>query len=65
MLRDGYQPALDRVLVQILQLLQHDLVTYDGLRMRAFLPNLMDALRLMCGAKILELVQEPLTTFRL
>jgi len=64
MLRDGDQPALDRVLVQIFQLLQHDLVTHDSLRMRAFLPNVIGAIDLMCCAKILELIQEPLTSFR-
>jgi hypothetical protein len=64
MLWGGYQPALDRVIVQIFQFLQHDLVTHDGLRMRAFLPNLMGAFELMCRAKISELIQEPLTSFR-
>ena len=64
MLRGSHQPALDRVIVQIFELLQHDLVTQDGLWMRAFLPNLISAFELMCHAKISELIQQPLTTFR-
>ena len=57
MLRSGHQTALNRVLVNIIQLLQHHLVTANFLRMGTFLPNLMPTLCLMFGAKILKLIQ--------
>ncbi len=50
------QAALDRVIVQILQLLQHRLVAQDGLRMHAFLPDLVLAGSFMRGAVVAELV---------
>ena len=64
MFRSGYQPTLDRVIMQVLQLLQHDLITPDGLRMRAFLPDLMNTFELMRRSKILELIQKPVASFR-
>lgn len=47
------------IMVQVLELLQHGLVAQDGLRVNAFLPDLMLARRLMRGAVGAELVQEP------
>jgi len=58
MLRRRHHAALDRVVVQILQLLPHHLIVSDRLRMDAFLPDLMlGRLRAMRGAVIGELVE--------
>ena len=57
------QAALDWVVVQISQLLKHDLITHDRLRMGSFLPDLMLALNLVERALIAQLAQEPIAVF--
>ena len=63
MLRPCHQPSLNRVIVDIIEFLQHHLVGVNLLRVRAFLPYLMSAFGLMLGAKILELIQQPIAGF--
>ena len=55
--------AFDRIIVQIVEFLVHHPISHDRLRMRSFLPDLMCA-RLMRGPVILQLVKQPMTSFR-
>ena len=57
------QPAFDRIMVHVFQLLQHDLIAQDRLRMRAFLPDLMLALGLVQPALKAQLAEEPIAMF--
>lgn len=63
MFRGRDQPAFDRIIVQIFQLLKHDLIAHDRLRMRSFLPDLMLALNLVGRTLIVQLAQEPIAVF--
>ena len=60
-----HQPALDRVVMQIRQLLEHYFIAPDGLGVGTFLPDLMRALELVMQAKVLELIEEPIGSFSL
>src|SRR5947208_4434066 len=51
------------VVVKIIQLLQHDLIRRDGLRVNSLLPNLMRAHLLVRGAKVTQLIHQPEATF--
>ena len=51
MFRRSHESAFDRVIVQVLQLLFHHGIVRNRLRMAPFLPNLMGARPLVCGAK--------------
>jgi len=59
MLRCIHEAALDRVKVQVFELLQHRCITDDGLRVESLLPHLMGALLLMRGATVRELIEQP------
>jgi hypothetical protein len=59
MLLSRHQPTHDRVIVNILQLLGHHFITGDLLGMKSFLPDLVQALDLVRGPEILELIQQP------
>ena len=64
-LRRGDEAALDRVIVDVVDLLIHHLITVDFLRVRAFLPDLMAAFGFVLPAKIIEFAEEPGVVFRL
>ncbi len=65
MLRSGDQPALDRVLMQVIQLLLHHFLTRNGLGMKPLLPDLMDTFLFVRRSKKAQLVQQPLAVFGL
>ena len=50
--------------MNILQLLPHHRIVHDRLRMRALLPNLVTALRLVRRTAELELMEQPLAVLR-
>ena len=54
MLLRCHEATLDRVIVDIVDLLLHHLITVDFLRVRAFLPDLMAAFGFVFAAKIIE-----------
>jgi len=56
--------TLHGVVVQILHLLPHHRIVEDGLRMRAFLPDLI-LVGLVRGPVVAELIQQPLAPLRL
>ena len=58
MLRRNHPSALDRIIVQILQLLSHHGVIRDNLRMRALLPDLI-LVWFMRSTVIAKLIQKP------
>lgn len=57
------EPAFDRIIVQIFQLLKHDGVAHDCLRVRTFLPDLMLALGLGGRSLLAQLAEEPVAPF--
>ena len=64
MLRRRHQPALHRIIVEVLEFLKHDRVARDGLRVHALLPNLMVTRSFVFGPIEPKLVQQPATTIR-
>jgi len=64
MLRRNDPPAFDRIIVQVIDLLPHDLIAHDSLRMRSLLPDLV-SIGLVFAAVELELVQKPIAPFGL
>lgn len=65
MLRRSHEPALHRIVVNIFQLLLHNRIIHQGLRMEALLPHLEFRFRLMSGAPLPQQVQQPAALFRL
>ena len=59
MLRCGHQTALNRIIVQVIQLLEHDRVAHDRLRMRSLLPDLMLAFDFMWCAVVAQFAEKP------
>ena len=59
MLRCGDQAALNRIIVQVFQLLKHHLVAHDRLRMRSLLPDLILAFGLVWCAAVAKFAEEP------
>lgn len=49
--------------MQVFQLLKHDRIAHDGLRMRSFLPDLILAFGFVWRALVAQLAQQPVTTF--
>ena len=58
----GDEAAFDGVVVQIVEFLEHHLVGADGCGVGAFLPDLV-FVRLVRGAVVTELVEEPVAAF--
>ena len=61
-LRRTDETPLHGIVMQVLQLLPQDIVAEDGLRMGAFLPDLI-LVGLMRGAEVAELMEQPFATF--
>ena len=64
MLRRSNQSALNRIVVQVFQLLQHHLVSHYGLRVRPFLPKLVLTLGFVRRSMFVQLAQEPIASLR-
>ncbi len=64
MFRANDQTAHDRVIVNVVDLLEHHFIRFDLLRMNAFLPDLMLLVLLVRRAVIGELVDQPLPLFQ-
>lgn len=58
MLRGSDKTALHRIIMQIFQFLQHDLICRNRLRVKALLPNLILILFLVRSTMVPQLVQE-------
>lgn len=65
MLRRSNKSALPRVVMQILQFLEHDLVSRNRLRMKTLLPHLILTFGFVRSTKISQQRQEPLGFFLL
>ena len=59
MLRRADQAALYRIIVQIVEFLEHDFITRNGLCVGAFLPDLK-LVWFVRGAIVAELIEQPL-----
>lgn len=63
MLGRSDQPALHRIVVQILQLLWHHLISHDRLRIHSSLPDLVLALGFVLRTVVGELIEGPVAPF--